>query len=268
MPSPRKRNCDRKSNEAKRKQKVRKAAADESEKRAAFQYFPNEYNFEKLNRFSDIGELAYSCPFCAAKKWKDETSFCCHNGAVSLPPLEPLPPLLENLVYGADVRSNKFFQQIRSYNNMFAMTSIGCEEVRDGYMPTFKICGQLYHRIGSLLPDDNNTSKFLQIYFIGQSDEEAALRKSYSKKSDNIDLDLVKQIQTVLHSHNHYVRELKTAHEKVVNNNNVEDIRVVIKESKEKNVHKGRANVPSVNEIAILLKGEEYGNRDIIIEGR
>lgn len=43
-----------------------------------------------------------------------------------------------------------------------------------------------------------------------------------------------------------------------------------IKEGKEKNVqiHKRRTNLPSVSEMAIVVKAEEYGNRHIIIEGR
>jgi len=35
------------------------------------------------------------------------------------------------------------------------------------FMPTFKIQGQVYHRIGSVLPLSENELSFLQIYFVG-----------------------------------------------------------------------------------------------------
>lgn len=34
-------------------------------------------------------------------------------------------------------------------------------------MPTFKIQGQVYYRIGSVLPSYENEPSFLQIYFVG-----------------------------------------------------------------------------------------------------
>ena len=50
-------------------------------------------------------------------------------------------------------RSRSFLDNLRSYNNALAMASIGCDEaVIDGFNPTFKIQGKVYHRIGSLLP--------------------------------------------------------------------------------------------------------------------
>jgi len=52
------------------------------------------------------------------------------------------------------------------------MTSFGAKEIREGnFMPTFKIEGQIYHLIGSLLPTTGQSSKFLQIYFIYDADQ-------------------------------------------------------------------------------------------------
>lgn len=57
------------------------------------------------------------------------------------------------------------------------MTSFGANVIkRSGFMPTFKIQGQVFHKAGSLLAFLNNQHKFLQIYFIGDESLEANLR--------------------------------------------------------------------------------------------
>ena len=270
MPPRQKRNLSRHSKSSKRIRKYRNATyttdedeAEDIEHRIAFRYHSAE-NYEK---FSDIGNLSCTCTYCQAIKWKGETTaFCCHNGTIQLPVVQ-IPSLLHNLITESDPRGKAFLYRLRTYNNLFAMTSIGCEEIREGYMPTFKICGQLYHRVGSLMPETNTAvPKFLQIYFVGESDDEARIRASHCD-GDGVDTQLIKEIQTVLHSSNHYVRELKNAHEKVAKCDSIGDVKVLIKESKEKNVHKGRTNLPSASEIAVVLKGEECGNRDIVVEG-
>jgi hypothetical protein len=38
-------------------------------------------------------------------------------------------------------------------------------------MPSFKFQGQVHHLIGSLLPSIGNNAKFLQIYFMSESDQ-------------------------------------------------------------------------------------------------
>ena len=39
-------------------------------------------------------------------------------------------------------------------------------------MPTFKIHGQVYHLMGTLMPDSNTIPSVLQIYFMGNSEVE------------------------------------------------------------------------------------------------
>lgn len=51
------------------------------------------------------------------------------------------------------------------------MTSFGAKEIREGnFMPTFKIEGQVYHRIISLIPPSGESPQFLQICFIYDAD--------------------------------------------------------------------------------------------------
>lgn len=70
-------------------------------------------------------------------------------------------------------------------------------------MPTFKICGNLYHRIGSLLLCPHESAKRLQIYFVGNEDEEALIRCKYSDTKENI--SLMKELPAMLHTSNNYM---------------------------------------------------------------
>lgn len=64
-----------------------------------------------------------------------------------------------------------FRKDIRKYNASMAWTSMGANvderlaNQRDGVY-TFKISGQLSHKIGSLLPQRHESHKFAQIYFL------------------------------------------------------------------------------------------------------
>lgn len=83
--------------------------------------------------------------------------------------------MLYDLFFG-DQRSSKHLQEnIRSFNSMFCFTSMG------GYIdksvntsstpPVFRLHGQNYHRIGSLLPSDSQTPKFSQLYIYDKENE-------------------------------------------------------------------------------------------------
>jgi hypothetical protein len=59
-----------------------------------------------------------------------------------------------------------FLKSIRSYYNAFQMTSFGANIISEGnFMPMFKVQGQVYHSVGSLLPEKDKPFQFLQIYF-------------------------------------------------------------------------------------------------------
>jgi len=55
------------------------------------------------------------------------------------------------------------------------MIFVGATEiVNNNNMPTFKIRGPLYHRIGSLISKPNEQAKFLQIHFIGYEEQQCS----------------------------------------------------------------------------------------------
>lgn len=90
------------------------------------------------------------------------------------------PDAIGNLFFEKDQElSKKFIRDIRQYNNMFAFTSMGgkiCHINQGGRGPyTFKISGQNYHNIGSLLPSDGHPPAYSQLY-IHDTDNELANR--------------------------------------------------------------------------------------------
>lgn len=87
---------------------------------------------------SCFGPPVYNCPHCSATLWYEERinrnkptsnpqfSFCCMEGRVKLPLLKEPPPLLRYLLSPASSQTgSKYRRNIRTYNTMFAMASMG-----------------------------------------------------------------------------------------------------------------------------------------------
>lgn len=90
---------------------------------------------------------------------------------------------------------------------------------------------------------------------------------THSDTKENV--TLMKELQAMLHRSNKYIRELKSAYEKkIASNCSIEEIRIVIRDARIPDLHQRQTNAPLVNEIAVMISGnEETTKRDIIIEG-
>uniref|UniRef100_A0A0D3A349 Helitron helicase-like domain-containing protein n=1 Tax=Brassica oleracea var. oleracea TaxID=109376 RepID=A0A0D3A349_BRAOL len=122
------------------------------------------------------------CPSCGALVWQSESTgrdprtkelrftICCNQGQIKLPPMRQPPPVLEKLL-----QCKQFRETIRVYNALLAFTSIGANidySVVFGRGPfTFRIQGQTYHRIGSLIPKPGLPPKYLQLYIFDTANE-------------------------------------------------------------------------------------------------
>ncbi|PWA68564.1 helitron helicase-like domain-containing protein [Artemisia annua] len=110
-------------------------------------------------------------------------------------------------------------ESIRAYNQMFAMTSFGAtvdDTVNHGRGPyIFKVSGQIYHKIGSLIPTGDADPKFLQLY-IYDTQHEVHNRLSHFSQSDRSALDprIVQGLINFLDDHNELVRIFRTARDK------------------------------------------------------
>jgi len=62
------------------------------------------------------------------------------------------------------------------------MTSIGATEfLNNNYTPTFKIRGQLYRRIGSLIPKPNEKPNFYKCILLEMMNHSAVIGKATTK---------------------------------------------------------------------------------------
>ncbi|UYV70255.1 hypothetical protein LAZ67_7002292 [Cordylochernes scorpioides] len=235
---------------------------------AAFHYNP-ALNYEQFT-FLQIGHMDKQCLHCTAFKYNGERpGMCCSAGKVKIPDLPEPPEALRTLLDGSSPHSAEFMQRVLHYNNAFQMTSFRCGSrvVLPGYMPTFKVQGQVYHRICSVLPPLNSDSRqlqpaFLQVFFIGDSSAEVATRhRNFPITKPHI----VSILQDMLHRHNPYVHLFKASIEKMPS----PDYKLVIKADKAPPGHHPRTfNAPTINEVAIVIVQENCDRRDIVLSKR
>ena len=205
--------------------------------------------------------MTFICNTCQAAKFQEESkAICCGNGKYSLDPYPNLPAPIKELFNGDSADSEHFLKNIRRYNCAFQITSFGFKEVQThGWNPNFKIQSQVCHLIGSLLPNDSETSKFLQIYFLDDRDQV----KSRMTISNNFKLKptLMHIFQETLYNYiKLYIGELKSAYQYARQQNlqNLENMRA-------QGEHERRYNAPTCKEVAILMSNEPVEHRDIVM---
>ncbi|UYV67627.1 hypothetical protein LAZ67_5001401 [Cordylochernes scorpioides] len=206
--------------------------------------------------------------FCGALRWKDESSgMCCSNGKVRLPLIDLPPEPLRSLLSGENSDSVHFLRNIRKYNSCFQMTSFGAENQTHSvtFPTTFSIQGQVYHRIGSLMPSENQPSRFLQIYFMGNDDDDDIQTDRRCQQIQGVRCNIVQGLQRMLHQHNLLVQQFKTALENLPS----DAYRVVVNADRTPpGQHPRRYNAPTADEVAVVLAGNQFGSRDIVLHQR
>lgn len=148
-------------------------------------------------------------------------SLCCIEGKVRLPAFRCTPILLDRLIdYKGGRVSRCFRDNIRIYNSMFQFTFVGGrvdEEVNRRPGPyVFRISGQNYHRIGSLLPVDGNMPKFSQLY-IYDTENEVSNRMQFfnsSRRQAGIDIDIIRALIEMFAETNVIVKAFRMARDR------------------------------------------------------
>ncbi|GBC42223.2 uncharacterized protein LOC114190774 [Rhizophagus irregularis DAOM 181602=DAOM 197198] len=151
-----------------------------------------------------LGQMNHRCGKCGAMMWIDETvnksskspvfTICCANGKVILPLLQELPYPLNILLLENNPHSR-----------------------------LFQIHGEIYHRIGTLLPNPENPPSFAQIY-IYDTDHEINNRLSVIP---NLDFNILIELQQMLHEINPYVNIFHQAGQ-LLRNDPLLDLRLAI----------------------------------------
>lgn len=219
-----------------------------------------------------------SCLQCGALVWGAESvgsgtqmetkrfSICCQQGRVKLPPVRQPPSPLKELL-----DTPRFRQHIRVANGMLAFTSMGAQidhTVSGTQGPfTFRIHGQVLHRIGSLLPPEGKSPAFLQLFIFDTQNEVANRKKAFLGGSTDATIDdkTLSELIHMLDEHNPLAKTFRHARDRY-EASKIEEFTITLKSQR----HRGRQyDLPTSDEIAGLIVGDfsvDSLARDIVVE--
>ncbi|GJU61260.1 DNA helicase [Tanacetum coccineum] len=108
------------------------------------------------------------------------------------------------------LRDHHFLENIRAYNQMFSMTSLGAQvdnSINNGRgLYVFKISGQLYQWIGSLCPAEGEPPRFLQLYIYDTDNEVDNRMSHFGGENSDLRRDIVEGLIDLLDTHNGLVQ--------------------------------------------------------------
>ncbi|CAN1298310.1 ATP-dependent DNA helicase PIF1 [Linum perenne] len=199
------------------------------------------------------------CEYCLAIMWKGESTkrsrnsqtpkfnLCCKEG-------------------------NHFRKNARRYNNAFSFSSMGGKvnhSLNQGRGPyTFSISGQIYHRIGSLLPSEGVKPKFGELYIYDTENEVKNRIDAVSNITDTDPLQpsLVGGLKEMLDGYNILVKTFRYARERLMGDN-VHQLK--IKLFAQRRTDGREYDLPTGDELAALIvndSGQATYEQDIIVE--
>ena len=219
------------------------------------------------------------CPDCGALHWLAEKyssssqrnprfGTCCSEGRVHLPASEAPPEPLRTLLTSDDNHSKSFREDIWKYNRALAFTSLGVTEDhsinRGRGLPVFRICGELCHNSGALVPSADKPPRYAQLYIY----EPRAALESRMAQNQTLSRNTMEGLQDMLLQHHQYTPVFKHAYEILLDYDGpVEDAEVRLRVAP--GLDKRRYNLPTADEVAVILPGAQFKTpRDIVLRNR
>jgi hypothetical protein len=179
---------------------------------------------------------------------------CCENGKVLLPNLPATPQELEVVLTNKESNAVKFRDQIRMYNLVLAFTSLSAkvdESVTGGPGPySFRIQGELYHKIRSLCPAEGQQPQFAQLYIHDTKCE----HQNRHVVMPSLDPTMLDRLLTMMYNINPYVEVFKMARDMMATEGAAMDLKLRLIASRTKDAR--RYNVPTADEVTALLVGD------------
>ena len=210
-------------------------------------------------------------------KTTNEYSMCCGRGKIKLGNEANEPPeLLMNLITGNHPKSKAFIDNIRRYNSMFSFTSLGARQdmsVTNGRGPyCYRIQGQNYHQIGTLLPEGNKPPMFAQLYIYDRPNEiknrinGVTYDTSTATDEHPLDHQLTVDLRDMLDTINPLVAQFRMAGEQFVRSNGKNKLKLRLIGTRERD--RREYNLPTADEVAGLIVGDfdsATNKRDIVL---
>nr|CDJ90379.1 uncharacterized protein LOC100903664 [Haemonchus contortus] len=215
------------------------------------------------------GQMNVACESCGAKHFKSESkgkrtfNDCCNHGSISLRHFNNYPVELRRLLTSQEIEAKEFRKHIRNYNSAFAFASMGAQlDTSRGHGPyCFRIHGQIYHRIGPVLPEDGQPHRYGQVYILDTS--MAAEERIGNPANTSCNPRLIQSLGELLHRINVFAQAYKMLHEVAVEEElcaaregrPAKAVRMVFETPA--NVDRRRYNAPIANEVAVIYVGND-----------
>ncbi|KAJ7164034.1 hypothetical protein C8R43DRAFT_827356, partial [Mycena crocata] len=232
--------------------------------------------YEEPESRHDLGRMNVKCAHCGALHWMAEKTansslirpqfgMCCNHGKVELNPLKDIPADLDKLFKDDTTQAKEFRKNIAQYNTALSFTSLGVQEDRSinngGGPPIFRIHGDLCHRIGTLLPSEGQRPTYAQLYIY---EPRAALDHRMNNNS-NLRRDTMEILQRVVRDNHQYAPLFRHSYEALANE--ADNVSVSLRVAP--GVHARRGNLPTADEVAVILPNQQGTEpRDIILRRR
>ncbi|CAN1761832.1 hypothetical protein LINPERHAP1_LOCUS8068 [Linum perenne] len=198
-------------------------------------------------------------------------SLCCNGGQVRVAPTREPPQYLKQLMISQDSTSRHFRENIRSYNGVFCFTSLGGKINHDlnksgGAPYIFSIGGQVFHRLGSLIPPEGMPPKFAKMFVFDTTNEIKHRMNSFPSDINDISEQIIKELKDMFDEHNVLVKVLRYARDRL-DADGVENVK--IKLTANRSSDRREYDLPTIDELAILIvdeTGEDTYHQDIVVQ--
>ena len=140
-----------------------------------------------------------------------------------------------------------------------------------GYDPNVRYQGRLYHSLGPLVPDPNEQKKCAQFFIHDGSitaEQEAQQRMNSSDTTKQLDKSILMELQQMLHRDNRFVKDFKFIGN--LPDKDVKDVQFLLRKDKPpKGHHRGRYNLPTCDEVALININEalKFGDVKVFKKG-
>ncbi|KAK9053943.1 hypothetical protein SSX86_025018 [Deinandra increscens subsp. villosa] len=131
----------------------------------------------------------------------------------------------------------------------------------------FRLSGQNYHTIGTLLPKEGEPPRFSQLYIYDTENEVTNRQQAIesNSSSETIDLEIIEQLKSMLDRDNVLVKSYRMARDHLSQNPNCNlKLRIISNRQKDARTY----NLPTSSEVAVLIVGDISNlidHRDIVV---
>jgi len=209
----------------------------------------------------NLGPMTVKCPSCGALHWMDErlSSSSKRNPSLGMLPfwkdstarVDASPQPLKRLLESSDTDAKEFRKHIRQYNAALAFTSLGAkfnQALFQGGGP-YALCliGELYHQLGALLPNENRSPSYAQLYLY----DPAEARQFRLTRNNHLDANTMSDLQDMMLEHNPFVGIFRQAQE--ILREKSEDNHLHVRLTYKAHTDPRHYNLPTSDEIAVIL---------------